>query len=152
MGHGESRGHNMRIVVDEEITAEELADLQAILDDSEIDATVEAAYGRKGIGDFPWIALIQDVPWKDFLLMFGGFVAQDVYDGSKNRIRRFWLARKKRDGNFVVMDPDSGNQVVIPGDLDDAAYEKLGDVNPMEAGESGQIGFDPQSGDWVPPF
>lgn len=142
----------MRIVVDEEVTAEELADLQAIVDGAGIHANVEATYMRKGVGDFPWVVLIEDVPWRDFLLLFGGFVAKDAYDASKNRIRQFWQARKRRDGSVVVMDPESGNQVVISGDLDDTAYEKLRDVDPSKAGESGQIGYDRERGDWAPPF
>lgn len=142
----------MQIIVDAEIPTDELAAVEEAVRSASIDEPVNAAYIRRGLGDYPWIMRVEGLPWNMFLLLFIGWVGEDAYDGGKNLVRKVWHARKGRSGNVTFSDDATGTDVVIPGDLDDEAYRALREVDLNESGECGQINWDPQSREWKPPW
>lgn len=130
--------------------------------DEEVDAVREAfatagihadtsyRYGRKGVGEFPWIVLIL-APATAFLSGLGAAAGKDAYDVLKRLLRDIWSIRKRLSGpqgHVSLRDTDTRIEVILEPDLPHEAYEKLLGLD-LSSFKWGPLRYDRELGEWT---
>jgi hypothetical protein len=101
-----------------------------VLSDCGADARVETLEVRRGqTADLTWIVLAS-LPLQAFLSALGSKAAEDSYAKFRALVRRLAGGRRSHDANsspapLVLLDNDTGLQIVIEADLPADAYRQL---------------------------
>lgn len=140
----------MHVYLEVEASAEEVAAVEQALREAGIDAPVEAAYMRKGIGDFPWILQISGAA---IALFFAGFlpaVGVDAWKGLKALIVKLYEARagsRAPKGVVILIDEPTHEWILIREDLPDEAWQQLLTME-IPTTKSGQLRWDDKARAW----
>jgi hypothetical protein len=106
---------------------------------------------RRSLGDHPWLVMAS-VPLAIFLKSFLEQAGHDAAEALRDFIKRIFHARRpspKADGQFVLIDKDSGLWVTIVTELPIEACRKLMELDLSQLGDrSDALVYNTESGEW----
>ena len=91
---------------------------------------------RRGLGDYPWLVTVS-LPLAIFLKSFLEQAGKDAAEALRDFIKRIFKARESsgQDGQFILIDEDSGIRLTILAELSVKACRKLLELDPSQLGD-----------------
>jgi len=142
----------IEVILDVSASNEEVQGVQDAFAKAGVEVDVQAAYERKGIGEFPWIVLLS-VPATAFFSAMAAAAGKDAYRALKGIIGAVWAVRKRCSGprgDVILRDEDTGTWIMLEPDLPEEAYEKLAGLDPTRF-RAGSLRYDWELGEWRSP-
>jgi hypothetical protein len=105
---------------------------------------------RRGLGDYPWLVTVS-LPLAIFLKSFLEQAGKDAAEALRDFIKRIFKARESsgQDGQFVLIDEDSGIRLTILGELSVKACRKLLELDPSQLGDQyNALVYNEEIGEW----
>jgi hypothetical protein len=106
---------------------------------------------RRSLGDHPWLVMVS-VPLGIFLKSFLEQAGHDAAEALRDFIKRIFKARRsstKADGQFVIIDKDSGLWVMILTELPIEACRKLMELDLSQLDDQYQaLVYNTETGEW----
>jgi hypothetical protein len=105
---------------------------------------------RRGLGDYPWLVTVS-LPLAIFLKSFLEQAGKDAAEALRDFIKRIFKARESsgQDGQFVLIDEDSGIRLTILGELSVKACRKLLELEPSQLGDQyNALVYNEETGEW----
>lgn len=105
---------------------------------------------RRGLGDYPWLVTVS-LPLAIFLKSFLEQAGKDAAEALRDFIKRIFKVRESsgQDGQFVLIDEDSGIRLTILGELSVKACRKLLELDPSQLGDQyNALVYNEEIGEW----
>jgi hypothetical protein len=105
---------------------------------------------RRGLGDYPWLVTVS-LPLAIFLKSFLEQAGKDAAEALRDLIKRIFKARESsgQDGQFILIDEDSGIRLTILGELSVKACRKLLELDPSQLGDQyNALVYNEETGEW----
>jgi hypothetical protein len=105
---------------------------------------------RRGLGDYPWLVTVS-LPLAIFFKSFLEQAGKDTAEALRDFIKRIFKAREPsgQDGQFVLIDEDSGIRLTILGELSIEACRKLLELDLSQLGDQyDALVYNEETGEW----
>ena len=105
---------------------------------------------RRGLGDYPWLVTVS-LPLAIFLKSFLEQAGKDAAEALRDFIKWIFKARESsgQDGQFVLIDEDSGIRLTILGELSVKACRKLLELDPSQlVDQYNALVYNEEIGEW----
>ncbi len=119
---------SIEVLLEREASPKEVAAVEQAMREAGIDATVRAAYERRGVGDFPWILQISGAAASIFFAGFLAAAGADAWKALKALIVKLYEARassRAPKGVVILIDEATHEWILIRDDLPDEAWQLL---------------------------
>jgi hypothetical protein len=105
---------------------------------------------RRGLGDYPWLVTVS-LPLAIFFKSFLEQAGKDAAEALRDFIKRIFKARESsgQDGQFVLIDEDSGIRLTILGELTVEACRKLLELDLSQLDDQyNALVYNEETGEW----
>jgi len=145
------KSSEIEVIIDDRASDDEVDAVREVFTTAGLHVDTSYRYGRKAVGELPWIVLI--LPAGAFLTALGAAAGKDAYDVLKRLVRDIWSVRKRfsgPQGHVLLRDDDTRVEVILEPDLPDEAYKKLCSLD-LSSFKTGPLRYDRQVGEWRRP-